>query len=94
MPELLTKAEIDSRLREVNGWRSDGQFITQRFEFENFKEAIQFVNRVAEVAERQEHHPDVHLRYNEVTLSIQTHSKGGVTEWDFDLAKEIDGVRS
>jgi len=92
MPELLTEAEIDRRLREVKGWRRDGQFIARQFVFKDFMEAIRFVDTVAEVSESQEHHPDVRIRYNRVTLSIQTHSEGGVTERDFALAKGVNGI--
>ncbi len=53
-------------------------------------EGIAFVGKVAAIAEREEHHPDIHIRYTAITLSIQTHSEGGVTEWDLDLAKTID----
>ena len=55
-------------------------------------DAIAFVNEVAEAAEREEHHPDINIRYTTVKLSVQTHSEGGVTEWDIGLAKTIDNL--
>jgi 4a-hydroxytetrahydrobiopterin dehydratase len=64
--------------------------ITKTFEFEKFMDGIAFVNRVAKVAEEQEHHPDINIRYTTVRLSIQTHSEGGVTEWDVELATAIE----
>lgn len=90
MPKLLSDFEITSRLKSLKGWRKEGNFITRTFEFDHFMDAIAFVNEVAEAAERQEHHPDMNIRYTTVKLSIQTHSEGGVTQWDIDLAKTID----
>ena len=90
MPRLLSDAEVRSRVRKLKGWKSEGKFITKTFEFGHFMDSIAFVNEVAEAAERQEHHPDMSIRYTTVKLSIQTHSEGGVTEWDFELARAID----
>jgi 4a-hydroxytetrahydrobiopterin dehydratase len=90
VPKLLSDFEITSRLKSLKGWRKEGNFITRTFEFDHFMDAIAFVNEVAEAAERQEHHPDMNIRYTTVKLSIQTHSEGGVTQWDIDLAKTID----
>ena len=90
MPRVLSDSEVASRLGSVKGWKKEGKFITRTFGFDHFMDAIAFVNEVAEAAERQEHHPDINIRYTKVKLSIQTHSEGGVTEWDFDLAKAID----
>jgi len=92
VPKLLTDSEIKSRLKELDGWKHERKFITKTFEFDHFMEAIAFVNEVAEAAEREEHHPDMNIRYTTVKLSIQTHSEGGVTEWDVDLARAIDVV--
>lgn len=90
MPRLLNDAEIKARLRSLNGWKQQGKFITKPFEFENFMEGIEFVGKVARVAEKEEHHPDIHVRYTTVTLSVQTHSEGGVTGWDLELAEAIE----
>jgi len=92
VPKLLTDPEIKSSLKELGGWKHEGKFITKIFEFEHFMDAIAFVNEVAEAAEREEHHPDINIRYTTVKLSIQTHSEGGVTEWDIGLAKAIDVI--
>lgn len=92
MPRLLEPAELEKALRGLDGWRRDGNFISRTFEFESFMEGIEFVDRVAVVAERQEHHPDVHIRYTTVKLALQTHSEGGVTSWDLGLAREIQKV--
>ena len=92
VPKLLSDNEVGARLARLKGWKREGQFITKSLEFETFMDAIGFLNRVANVAEVQEHHPDIHVSYTEVTLSIQTHSEGGLTAWDFDLANAIDGI--
>ncbi len=92
VPKLLGEGEIRSRLKELKGWKLEGRFITKTFEFGHFMDTIAFVNEVAEVAEREEHHPDMAIRYTTVKLSVQTHSEGGVTEWDVELARAIDIV--
>lgn len=60
------------------------------FVFPTFMEGIAFVDDVARVAEKEEHHPDIHVRYTSVTLSVQTHSEGGVTRWDLELVEAIE----
>jgi 4a-hydroxytetrahydrobiopterin dehydratase len=90
LPRKLTGSEIDRRLKTLAGWRRRGRYITKTFEFGTFMEGIRFLNRVAEVAEEQEHHPDVNIVYTTIKLSIQTHSEGGLTSWDFDLAEAIE----
>ncbi len=92
MPRLLTEAEISARLKPLKGWKHEGAFITKTFEFKRFTDGIDFVNRVAAVAEKEEHHPDIHVRYTTITLSLQTHSEGGITEWDVELAETIENV--
>lgn len=90
MPKLLTDSEIASRLKPLTGWKHEGKFIAKVFEFERFMDGIAFLNKVAEIAEKEEHHPDIHVRYTTITLSLQTHSEGGVTEWDVELAEAIE----
>ena len=90
MPRLLTSREVEKRLEGLEGWETAGRFISKTFEFKTFLKGIDFVDVIARVAESQEHHPDIHIRYTKVKLSIQTHSEGGVTEWDFALAKAIE----
>ena len=92
VPKLLSDSEISGRLKNLKGWKRDGQFITKVFEFNRFVDGIDFVNRVAAVAEKEEHHPDIHVRYTTITLSVQTHSEGGITEWDLDLAEAIESM--
>ena len=88
--EHLSIKEIYERLEELNGWELTGNEITKEFNFNNFKEAMEFVQKVAEEAEREQHHPDILVRYNKVTISLTTHDEGGVTYKDFKLAKIIE----
>ncbi len=90
MPKLLQESEIESRLKGLNGWRHQRDFITKTFEFDSFMEGIAFIDRLALVAEEQQHHPDIKVRYTSIKLSIQTHSEGGITKWDFDFASAIE----
>ena len=92
MPKLLEESEIKSRLRGLKGWRHEGDFITKTFVFDRFMAGISFIDRLALVAEEQQHHPDIRVRYTSIKLSIQTHSVGGITNWDFDLASAIEKV--
>ncbi|MCL4355778.1 MAG: 4a-hydroxytetrahydrobiopterin dehydratase [Nitrososphaerota archaeon] len=92
MPRRLDKSEVDTELKRLDGWKKEGRFITKTYEFEEFMDGIAFIGEVARVAEEQEHHPDIHLRYTKVTLALQTHSAGGVTAWDFGLATAIEKV--
>jgi len=86
----LSPAAVDSALKSLDGWRREGDFITKEFHFKTFLGGIRFVDRVARVAEAQEHHPDIHVRWTTVTLQIQTHDEGGITKRDIQLAKEIE----
>lgn len=92
MVELLSKAEIGKRLRKLDGWVFEDGFIVKEFEFKKFLDGIEFIDRVAAVAEKEQHHPDIHVRYTKVKLAVQTHSEGGVTAWDFELAAAIEKV--
>jgi 4a-hydroxytetrahydrobiopterin dehydratase len=90
MANLLTAAEIKDRLKSIPEWDSEKKQIERVFEFEDFSDAIDFVNGVAELAEEDGHHPDIDIRFGKVKLMLSTHSKGGLTELDFDLAEKID----
>ena len=93
MPRLLTAREIDEELRRLKGWKWQGHFITKAFVFDEFMDGISFLNQVARIAEKQEHHPDIKIRYTSIKLSLQTHSEGGVTNWDIGLARAIDKIK-
>ena len=78
---------------EGSDWRREGEAIVRDVECGDFAAAIALVNRVAELAERANHHPDILVHgWNKVRLTLSTHSEGGLTEADLDLAREIDGV--
>ena len=87
---VMTKDEVKARLLQHEGWERDGDEIERKFAFADFRAAIAFVNRVAELAEAADHHPDISIKYNRVKLTLSTHSEGGVTEKDFALAAQID----
>jgi 4a-hydroxytetrahydrobiopterin dehydratase len=90
MADLMKAAELKDRLKKIPEWELEKKHIERTFEFDDFADAIDFVNAVAEVAEDEEHHPDIDIRYNKVRLILSTHSKGGLTELDFALAERID----
>jgi 4a-hydroxytetrahydrobiopterin dehydratase len=87
---LLDEEEIEQRLDELGDWEREGDEIAKVFEFDDFPAAMQFVTAVANLAERYDHHPDIDIRYNKVKLSLSTHSEGGLTPRDFDVAGEIE----
>jgi 4a-hydroxytetrahydrobiopterin dehydratase len=87
----LSQTAIQGKLRSVPGWELvKSRTIQKKFTFDNFKEALAFVNKVGDLAEQSDHHPDIVINYNKVTLSLSTHSAGGLTEKDFDLAGHIE----
>ena len=87
---LLSREEIDRRLRELTSWTLDGHAIKKQFVFPGFPEAITFVTRLVPGAEAADHHPDIAINYRRVTLSYSTHSEGGLTTKDFDGARMAD----
>jgi 4a-hydroxytetrahydrobiopterin dehydratase len=86
----LSDEEINRRLTEAPGWRYVNGCLEREFKFADFKTAFAFMTRVAEVAERLNHHPDWSNVYNRVTIRLNTHEVGGLSELDFELAKLID----
>jgi 4a-hydroxytetrahydrobiopterin dehydratase len=86
----LSDAQVERGLKQLTGWKREGDFITKAFKFPTFLAGIRFVDEVALIAESQEHHPDIRVVWTTVTLSIQTHDEGGITDWDIGLAREID----
>ena len=86
----LNKHEIKNKLLEVPGWRLVGKVLQREITFTHFPEAIAFVNRVASLAESLDHHPDICIYYNKVVFSVFTHSEGGITEKDFELARQVN----
>jgi 4a-hydroxytetrahydrobiopterin dehydratase len=91
MPALHTK-QIKLHLQAIPNWSKRAQTIFRTFKFEGFLKGIEFVNRIAKRAQKLNHHPDIDIRFNQVTLTLTTHDEGGITEKDFTLAKQCDEV--
>lgn len=92
MSTLLTDHEITLKLQQLKQWSLSGKEIRKTFDLKDFVHAMGFVNSVALLAEKANHHPDIDIRWNRVTLSLSTHSAGGLTQKDFDLAGAIDAI--
>lgn len=95
MPELLTDDQVTAGLADLPDWTqadADPPSITATYELAGFAAALAFVNAVGAEAERRDHHPDIDIRWNTVTLVLSTHSAGGLTEADLDLATAISGL--
>ncbi|HEY8802296.1 MAG TPA: 4a-hydroxytetrahydrobiopterin dehydratase [Candidatus Dormibacteraeota bacterium] len=89
---VLDPADVSERVRRSNGWRLEGAELVKPYKFKNFVEAVDFVNAITGVAERQNHHPDLVVRWGEVTVRLTTHDAHGITENDFKLAEAIDRI--
>lgn len=91
----LSPDEVKKYLAEVPEWHADpsSSKISRTWKFKNFIETMAFLNRVAEIAESENHHPDMHASYNKVMLELSTHAIGGLSESDFILAAKIDALR-
>lgn len=92
MSELLEGDDLDEALKKVPEWDLEKKSITRTIEFEEYNDAIDFVNDLAEIAEEAQHHPDITIRYTKVTLSLTTHDAGGLTEADIELAQRVDNL--
>jgi 4a-hydroxytetrahydrobiopterin dehydratase len=92
MAELLSDEKVDEALRGLTEWLRDGDALTRSAELGSFPEAIAVVNRIAEVAESNNHHPDIDIRWRKLIFRCSTHSEGGITAKDVSMAGEIDGV--
>jgi len=86
----LSQDEIQQALRAVPEWQVTDGALRRTFQFTDFRESMSFVNLVAALAERAQHHPDIDIRYNKVRLALVTHDAGGITENDMSLAQDID----
>lgn len=88
----LSKEETEKYLAQLDGWSLDekAKGISKEFKFKDFIGAINFVNKIAEIAESEGHHPDIHIFYNKVLIELSTHSIGGLSENDFILAVKLD----
>ncbi len=89
---ILSDDELQARLGDLPGWEAGDGEIRKQFELADFRAAVAFVVRIAFEAEAADHHPDLDIRYNKVTVALSTHSEGGITANDVDLARTIEGL--
>jgi len=92
MADLIATDQLEKLAKKVPEWDLEDTSLTRTFEFDEFMEAIDFVNSVAEIAEEAQHHPDIDIRYQTVTLTLTTHDLGGLTKMDFELASRVDNL--
>ena len=90
MRRPLSDLEIQRALGSLPGWSRRGDVLTKTYTFKRFPEGIIFIQRVTDVAERMDHHPDIDVRYTKVTFMLSTHDAGGITQRDIELAGEIE----
>ena len=93
MAERLSDIAIHRELGSLPGWSRRSDVITKTFQFRNFLTGIDFVVAIAKIAEAADHHPDIDIRYTKVVCTLSTHSAGGITQKDLDMARQIDGVQ-
>jgi 4a-hydroxytetrahydrobiopterin dehydratase len=89
---VLSPDVAKSRLSQLPGWQIESGELVRTFQFKDFVAALQFVNRVGELAEQAGHHPDIDIRYNRVRLALISHDAGGLTVKDFDLAAQVQNL--
>jgi 4a-hydroxytetrahydrobiopterin dehydratase len=87
---LLSDEEIKERLKEIPGWQHRGESIVKSFDREDFVGSVKFVDSLVKPAEDMNHHPDIAISWSQVEVAISTHSQGGITENDFELAKKVE----
>ena len=88
----MTAEEVEGNLSSTSGWAVDGETLYKRFEFGNFAESLEFVNKVGAIAEEADHHPDITFGWGYAELRTMTHDRGGITDVDFALVREIDSI--
>ena len=88
----LSDEEIEERLAGLDGWKREGDAIQRTFELDDFKGSVDFVNRITPEAEGMNHHPDLAISWSKVKVTITTHSEGGLTGNDFELARKVDAA--
>ncbi|MGO9794647.1 MAG: 4a-hydroxytetrahydrobiopterin dehydratase [Terracidiphilus sp.] len=91
---ILSPDAAQSRLAQLPGWQIESGELVSTFQFKDFVAALRFVNRVGEFAEKAGHHPDIDIRYNRVRLALVSHDAGGLTEKDFDLAAQVQNLKT
>ncbi|MGB7069320.1 MAG: 4a-hydroxytetrahydrobiopterin dehydratase [Pyrinomonadaceae bacterium] len=88
----LSETEIAEKLITLHGWTADDGRLRRRFDFSNFAKSLVFVNKAAELAEKADHHPDISFGWGYAEFLLTTHDRGGITDFDFELARNIDGI--
>lgn len=92
MRDRLSDVEIQRALGKLPGWARRGDTISKTYQFKAFPEGIAFIGKVAKAAEAADHHPDIDIRFTKVLIALSTHTAGGVTQMDLDLATKIEGM--
>lgn len=92
--QRLSAAELTEKLSEINSWERKDEKIYKRYNFKNFAESLDFVNKIAEIAEAQDHHPDITFGWGYAEIYLTTHDAGGITVNDIIVAKKIDALGS
>jgi 4a-hydroxytetrahydrobiopterin dehydratase len=90
----LSPEEIKGSLKDLDGWNVDGKLLKKHFDFENFAKALEFINQVGEIAEKADHHPDIHFGWGYADIELTTHDTGGLTHNDFEVAGEIESIKN
>jgi len=91
---ILTAIEIAQNLSSLSGWMQEEKQVAKQFQFKDFTETLAFVNKVGAEAEKMDHHPDIFIHsWNKVKITISTHSEGGITKKDFQLAEKIERLK-
>ncbi|MEZ0325304.1 MAG: 4a-hydroxytetrahydrobiopterin dehydratase [Fimbriimonas sp.] len=90
----LSGDEITQGLKDLKEWDVEGEKLAKSFEFSSYKEGVTFATRVADVADEMDHHPDLEIGYKKVRISMNTHSVGGLSPYDLELARRIDGIQA
>lgn len=91
-PSILPDSEIKAQLNTLRGWQREGTEIVKSIEFPEYLDGLEFVYQLGKVADDNDHHPDIYLGYKKVTVRLGTHSVGGITELDFKMARNVDGI--
>lgn len=89
---ILSSAEVKEKLKGIRGWKKKGNSIERLYKFKKYMDGIVFVNRLAELAEKEEHHPDITIVWTTVKVGLTTHDSGGVTNYDISMAKKINKI--
>jgi len=90
--KILDQEQLSNALKDLNGWRVDGNLLKKRTNFENFAASLAFVNQVGALAEAADHHPDITFGWGYAELELTTHDRGGITDVDIALARKINGI--